>query len=169
MRCGPRSGQATVEFALVSTVLVLLVAGAIGFGQLYATKLDLGGGARAGARWAAANPTAWTNAASPPSNTIEGQVNAAGGAAATVANLDADLLIEYFVVSGSTPTLCGHWSQASNAFVAAGTYTQGTCVVPGSIVRLTLNATPTALGSTFNGLFGGIRVSATSTMPVLLT
>lgn len=169
MGCGPRSGQATVEFALVSTVLVLLVAGAIGFGQLYATKLDLGGGARAGARWAAANPTAWTNAATPASDTIEGQVNAAGGAAASVPNLDASLLVEYFAVSGSTPTPCGHWSQAANAFVGAGAYTQATCVVPGSTVRVTVNATPAAIGSTFRGLFGGIPVSASATMPVLLT
>lgn len=162
-------GQATVEFALVSTVLVLLLAGAIGFGNLYAAKLDLAGGARAGARWAAANPTAWTNAATPGSNTIEGQAQGAGGAAAGVPNVDASLLIEYFALSGATPVACGHWSQSSNAFVPAGGYTQAGCVVPGALVRVTMAATPAPVGSAFGGLFAAVRVSGSATMPVLQT
>lgn len=169
MRIPPRSGQATVEFALVATMLVLLLAGAIGFGNLYAVRLDLGGGARAGARWAAANPTGWTSAASPASNTIEGQALAAGGAAAATPNLDANLLVEYFAVSGGSPVACGHWSQASNSFVPAAGYTQATCVVPGALVRVTLSQTPAALGSSFQGLFGGVKVSGSATMPVLQT
>lgn len=167
MRAPNPQGQASVEFALVSVVLVLLLAGAIEFGQLYATRLDLEGAARAGARWAAANPSAWTSAAAPASNTIEGQVLDAGGSAGRVPNDDAHILVEYFALSGATPVACGSYRQASNAFVGANGYTESTCVIAGSLVRVTATLTPATLGGTFGGLFGSIAVSGRATMPVL--
>lgn len=167
MRAPKAEGQASVEFALVSVVLVLLLAGAIEFGQLYSAKLDLEGAARAGARWAAANPTAWSNAASPASNTIEGQVLGAGGSAASVPNDSSHLLVEYFAFSGGTTVACGSYQQGTNTFVAANGYTQSTCVTAGSLVRVTATLTPATLGGTFGGLFGGIAVTGRATMPVL--
>jgi Flp pilus assembly protein TadG len=167
MRRQQHAAQASVEFALVSVVLVLLLAGAIEFGQLYAAKLDLAGAARDGARWASTHPSSWTNAASPASNTIEGQVQGAGGAAAVVPNLDANMLIEYFAYSGGTAAPCGRYSQATNAFVAQGSYTQATCLVPGTLVRVTVTSSISGLGNAFSNLFGAVSVQAQATMPEL--
>lgn len=159
--------QASVEFALVSMVLVLLLAGAIEFGQLYTAKLDLSGGARNGARWASSHPSSWTNAATPASNTVEGQVLAAGGAAAAVPNTDSNLLIEYFAYAGGTTTACGHYSQSSNVFVAQNGYTQATCLVPGTLIRVTVTGSISGLGNAFSNLFGAVSVKAQATMPEL--
>lgn len=161
------SGQASVEFALVSVVLVLLLAGAIEFGQLYAAKLDLSGGARAGARWAATHPNAWTATASPATNTIEGQVQSAGGAAGTLANNDASIFIEYFAYSGGTTTACGHYSQATPGFVGQNGYTQGTCLIPGTLIRVTVTGSLTGPANAFSGLFAPVSVKAQATMPEL--
>lgn len=165
MRPRLETGQATLEFALVSVVLVLLLAGAIEFGQLYAAKLDYAGAARAGARWAATHPNSWTAAASPASNTIEGHVLGAGGASAALPNQDANLLIEYFAYSGGTVTACGHYSVASAGFVGQNGYSQSTCLVPGSLIRVTVNGSVNGAG--FNGLFGAIAIKTQATMPEL--
>lgn len=167
MRSTRAAGQATVEFALVSTVLVLLLAGAIDFGQLYAAKLDFTGAARAGARWASTHPSSWTNAAAPPSNTIEGQVINAGGAAATVPNLDANLLIEYFAYSGGTTTACGHYSQATDAFVAQNGYTEPTCLVSGTLIRVSVSNSVTSPGNVLSHILTAASVKAQATMPEL--
>jgi Flp pilus assembly protein TadG len=160
-------GQASVEFALVSIVLVLLLAGAIEFGQLYATKLDLSGGARAGARWAATHASSWSAAAAPPSDTIEGQVQSAGGAAAALPNNDSGILIEYFAYSAGTTTACGHYSQAAPGFVGQNGYTQVTCLVPGTLIRLTVTGTATGPANAFANIFPPVSVKAQATMPEL--
>lgn len=167
MRANTASGQAAVEFALVSVVLVLLLAGAIEFGQLYAAKLDLSGGARAGARWAATHPSSWTAVATPPTNTIEGQVQSAGGAAAALANNDSSILIEYFAYSAGTITACGHYSQALPGFVAQNSYTQATCLVPGTLIRVTVTGTATGPANAFSRIFPTVSVKAEATMPEL--
>jgi Flp pilus assembly protein TadG len=167
MRFRNASGQAAVEFALVSVVLVLLVAGAIEFGQLYAAKIDLAGGARAGARWAATHPNAWTNNATPATNTIEGQVQSAGGTSATLPNTDAAISIEYFAYSGGVSTLCGHYTQATNVFTALNGYTQANCLIPGTLIRVTVSTALTGPANAFGRLFPAVTVKAQATMPEL--
>ena len=161
-------GQALAELALVSTVLALIVAGAIEFGLLYGHKLELSNGARAGARWAAAHPTSWSAAASPASNTVEGQVLAAGGTSA-LSNDDTHLTIEYLDSSQATPVICGRYSVAGGgAFAARAGYTQASCVSPGNLVRVTLAQDYPLLTSILGGLFGAaVTLKATATMPVM--
>ena len=110
-RRGAQRGQALAEFALVSVVLALFLACSIEFGLLYGHKLELANSARTGARWGAAHSTTWTNAASPASNTIEGQVLAGGGTGG-LPNDDSHIVIEYFDTAPASPVLCGKYSQA---------------------------------------------------------
>ena len=152
LRAGAR-GQALVEFALVSVLIVLLLGGVIEFGFLFAHKLELGNAARAGARWGATHSSSWSAAASPASNTIEGQVQAAGGTSG-LSNDDSHVDIEYYALSGATATNCGRFSAASAGFVAQGGYTQSTCVVPGSLIKVTLTNSYSLVTGLLGGAFG---------------
>ncbi len=164
---GGQRGQALAEFALVSLVLALFIAGTVEFGLLYGHKLELGNAARAGARWAAAHPTAWSAAASPASDTVEGQVRTAGGTS-TLPNDDSHLTVEYLDSAPATPTVCGHYSAASAAFVVQAGYTQATCVKAGNLVRVTLTSSYPLLTSLLGGLFGtSVSVSGTAALPVM--
>src|SRR5919198_5014187 len=75
-------GQGLIEFALVVPLFLLLLFAIIDFGILFEHRITLDNAARSGARWATTHPTAWSNAATAPSNTIEGQVQIAGGTSA---------------------------------------------------------------------------------------
>jgi hypothetical protein len=76
--------------------------------------------------------------------------------------------IEYFNITGATQTLCGHYSVSSSAFVAAGGYTQATCVIPGNLVRLTLTNPYTLLTRLLgSGVGAAVTIKAVSVMPVL--
>lgn len=165
---GRRStGQALVEFALVSMLLVLLLGAVVEFGFLFDHKLELSNAARAGARWAASHSSSWSAAAAPASNTIEGQVLAAGGTGA-LANDDSHVLVEYLALSGSTLVQCGRYSAAGGAFVAQAGYTQSTCVTPGSLVRVTLtNSYPLVTGLLGGVIGASVTVQARATMPVM--
>lgn len=156
-----------VEFALVSVVLMLLLGSVVEFGFLFGHKLELGNGARNGARWASNHSTAWSAAASPPSNTIEGQVLAAGGTGA-LPNDDLHLAIDYLAVSGGAQTLCGRYSGAGAAFVAQPGYTQATCVTPGSLVRVTLtNTYALVTGLLGAGVGSAVTLKVVAAMPVM--
>lgn len=153
-RC-PRTqrGQSLVEFALSVIVLSLILSGSIEFGFIFGHKLELDNAARAGARWAASHTVtgannSWSNAASPASNTTEGQIRASGGTA-SLANDDSHINISYYDASSATPVYCGRYSAASNSFAAAPGYSQATCIVRGNIVTVSLsNSYPL-----FTGLF----------------
>ena len=161
------AGQALVEFALVSMLLVLLLGGVVEFGFLFDHKLELANGARAGARWGAGHSSGWSAAASPASNTIEGQALNAGGTAG-IANDDSHILVEYLAVTGSTTTVCGHYSAASAAFVAGTGYTQATCVTPGSLVRVTLTNSYSLVTGILGSLLGTrVSLSALATFVVM--
>jgi hypothetical protein len=147
-------------------VLALLLGSVVEFGYLFSHKLELANAARSGARWGSLHSSSWSAGTTPPSNTIEGQVRAAGGTA-LLPNDDSHLLIEYLDVSGSTQTLCGHYSAGGAAFVAAGAYSQATCVVPGSMVRVTLtNAYSLVTGLLGPGVGTAVTVRAVAVMPV---
>ena len=156
-----------VEFALVSVVLMLLLGSVVEFGFLFGHKLELGNGARNGARWASNHSTAWSAVASPPSNTIEGQVLAAGGTG-TLPNNDSHLAIDYLAVSGGVQTLCGHYTAAGAAFVAQPGYTQATCVLPGSLVRVTLTNTYGLVTGLLGASVGSaVTLTTVAAMPVM--
>jgi Flp pilus assembly protein TadG len=149
-------------------VLALLLGAVVEFGFLFSHKLELTNAARSGARWGSLHSTSWSAAASPDSNTIAGQVRASGGTT-LLANDDNHIAIEYFAVSGASQTLCGRYRVTGATFVAAGGYSQATCVIPGSLVRVTLT-NPYAL---VTGLLGGgvgaaVTINAVAVMPVMV-
>jgi Flp pilus assembly protein TadG len=140
-----------VEFAMVAPVLFAVVFAGIDFGGYFASRLSVENAARAAVRAAAVetcptsgtgfspvagNPaTCWTNAASPPSGTIE-QVAIAAAADANVTNKDCPdsdsvwppsatdlatltpgtgcISIRYYYVNSSGQWLCAAWSQGTD-------------------------------------------------------
>jgi Flp pilus assembly protein TadG len=159
--------QALAEFAIVSTVLILMLGGAIEFGMLFSHKVELANGARAGARWAAGHSSAWSSAASPASTSIEGQVLAAGGTG-QLANDDSHIALEYFDVSGGSAVLCGRYSAAVNAFVPQPGYIQSTCVTPGRLVKVTLTSSYPLLTRALGQSFGSaVTIKSVAAMVVM--
>jgi Flp pilus assembly protein TadG len=165
LRITSQRAQALVEFALVSMFVMLLLGSVVELGFLFSHKLELANAARAGARWGTTNSSAWSAAASPASNTIEGQVQNAGGTC-QLANSDTRIYIDYLAVSGSTQTLCGHYSATVGAFVPQAGYTQVTCVVPGSLVRVKLTNSYGLVTGLFGGVGAPISISAVAAMVI---
>jgi len=132
-----QKGQAVVEFALVSTLLLVFILGIIDISWLLTTRTQSYQAARAGARYAATHPTAWSNVANPASNTIEGQVRR-NLTTVNLPNDDAHIAISYWVPgAGAAETRCGRYVASSNSFVADTGYTQATCLVPGTLIQVT--------------------------------
>jgi Flp pilus assembly protein TadG len=157
-----QSGQAVVELAISTILLLLLLMGIVDFGLLFSDRLAIANAARGGARWASKHPTSWSNAAGPNSNTIQGQVQAAGGVV-TIPNDDAHVTIQYYDLSSGSTVLCGSYSGASGSFVPATGYTQSTCVVPGTMVKVTISYTYPLLTPVLSRIYsGGVTVSASS-------
>lgn len=166
MRFTSERAQALVEFALVSMFVVLLLGSVVELGFLFSHKLELANAARAGARWGATNSSAWSTAASAPSNTIEGQVQNAGGTTA-LPNNDTHLYIDYLAVSGSTQTLCGHYSTAGGgSFVPEAGYAQATCVTAGNLVRVTVTNSYGLVTGLFGSLGAPVTVKSVAAMVI---
>jgi Flp pilus assembly protein TadG len=130
-----RRGQALVEFALVASIMFVIVFAIIDFGFLFASRVNANAATRIAARYAATHPTAWTNAATPAAGTIEGKLNQTP-VQPKVPNDDAHITINYYVPGSAGATLCGAYSATSNSFVAQTGYSQATCVVAGDLVRV---------------------------------
>ena len=156
-------GQAMVEFAAAATVLLLVFTGIMDLGFLFASHVATTNSARAAARYAAANPRAWTNAANPPANTIEGQLKVVA-TPAVIMNDDNHITISYTIPGSGAGNLCGQYSAATNTFVAAtGTaYTDATCVVPGHLVTVKATYSYSFMTPFLAQPFGTITVSSTA-------
>lgn len=128
-------GQSMVEFALTATVTFLILFGIIDFAILYANRVTATNAAASAVRYAAVNPTSWTNAANPASNTIEGKLQSQAVLAA-IPNTDSNITIDYIVPGSGSGTVCGKYSVVSNAFVPQNGYSQSTCVVAGTVVEV---------------------------------
>jgi Flp pilus assembly protein TadG len=124
-----------VEFALVSMLMLVFVLGLMDFGFLFAGRVSAYEATRVAVRYAAVHPTAWSAAASPAGNTIEGNLILTA-VPAKVPNDDAHLTITYLVPGAGAAALCGTWSASAGAFQPQGAYTQATCVVSGDMVRI---------------------------------
>jgi Flp pilus assembly protein TadG len=165
----PRSaeaGQAIVEFALVCTFLLLLIAGAVDFGTLYSQRLELDNAVRVGVRYAAENPKLWTNNASPADNTIEGQIIYAGDTR-EIPNDDSHIAIKYYTYDKATQTktYCGWFSAASNAYQTVASIPQASCVIPGSLIEVTVTYNYALLTPVLQTIFGAtVPVKARATM-----
>ncbi|MGH7903869.1 MAG: TadE/TadG family type IV pilus assembly protein [Candidatus Dormibacteraceae bacterium] len=156
-------GQALVELAISSLFLLLLVMGIVDFGFLYSDRLAISNAAREGARYASLNPTFWSNAATPDSNTIQGEIRLAGGTL-DIVNNDSHISIAYYdASSGSSAVYCGAYRASTGSFVAAPGYTKTQCTSPGNIVQVSVNTTYPLLTPLLSGLFsGGVNVAATA-------
>ncbi len=133
-------GQTMVEFALVSMLLIVFVLGIMDFAYLFSGRLAAYEAARNAARYAVTHPTAWSNAASPPAASIEGHLVLAS-APARINNDDAHVTIAYYLPGSGTATRCGQYSAATDTFTPSGTYTQATCVLPGTTIEVTATYT----------------------------
>ena len=131
----PQKGQALVEFALVSLLLLVFVLGVFDFGYLFFGRVAAYQATRVAARFAATHPAAWTSSPSPDRTTIEGNL-ALSAVPASIPNQDSNLTISYLVPGAGAPALCGQWSVSSNAFVPQSGYTKATCVVAGNLVQV---------------------------------
>lgn len=129
-------GQAMVEFALVSSLLIVFVLGIMDFAYLFSGRLAAYEAVRNAARYAVTHPTAWSNAASPPAASIEGHLVLAS-APAQIANDDSHVNIAYYLPGSGTSTKCGEYSASSNSFTPVTGYTQATCVLPGTTIQVT--------------------------------
>ena len=163
VRSSRMRGQAMVEFAAAATVLLLVFTGIMDLSFLFASHVATTNSARASARYAAANPTAWTNAANPASNTIEGQLKLLA-TPAVIVNDDTHIQITYTVPGAGAGTLCGKYSAASNTFVpTSGTdFTQATCVVPGHLVTVKATYSYSFMTPFLAQPFGSVTVSSTA-------
>ena len=129
------SGQAMVEFALVSLVLLVIVLGIIDFSYLFAGRTEAYQAARVAARFAATHPTAWTPSATPDQTTIEGNLTLTA-VPARLLNDDTHITISYWLPGAGAAVQCGAYSAASAAFVAQAGYSQATCVLPGTLIKV---------------------------------
>ncbi|MGH7903871.1 MAG: TadE family protein [Candidatus Dormibacteraceae bacterium] len=133
-RCGRPSsgqaGQAMVEFALTGLVAFIIFFGIMDFAVLFAGRITGTNAARDAARYAAVHPTAWSNSANPPVDSIQGRL-LAGAVPARFVNDDAHITISYVLVGPGAGTDCGQYSATANAFVPQGVYTEATCMIPG--------------------------------------
>ncbi|HUZ89201.1 MAG TPA: TadE/TadG family type IV pilus assembly protein [Candidatus Acidoferrales bacterium] len=128
-------GQGMVEFAIVSVVAFAVIFGIIDFSVLFAGRIMSTNAARNAVRYAATHPTAWSNAAQPADDSIEGKLVSAA-VPAIIVNDDAHVTISYVVPGPGPGTTCGQYSAASNSFVPVTGFTQATCVVAGSLIRI---------------------------------
>jgi hypothetical protein len=156
-------GQATVEFALVSIPLFLVVFGIIDFGILFETRLSLDSGTRASARFGAVQAGALSNAASAPANTIQGRLQATAGTA-RIPNDDAHIVVSYYVLGSGAPTLCGKYSAAGNSITYYGGYNRATCLAVDNMIQVQATHaykfnTP-IIGQLFSG---GVPIATTAT------
>jgi Flp pilus assembly protein TadG len=124
-----------VEFALVAIVLFVLVFLIMDFGVFFAGRVTATNAARSAARYGATHPTSWSNANPPASNSIQGRL-VSSTVPASVVNDDSHVTVSYIVAGPGAGVTCGQFSAATNSFVPATGYTQATCVVPGSLIRV---------------------------------
>lgn len=153
---GTDRGQGMIEFALVLPVLLLIIAGILDFGLIMSDREAIINAARDGARYATVHPTAWSNAASPPLNTIEGVIRYEGGPV-TIPNDDSHIMITYLKPDG---TYCGNYSVTSG-FQG----TQNSCVVPGNLIQVKITYVYSAMTPGMQQLFpNGIPITGTAVM-----
>jgi Flp pilus assembly protein TadG len=128
-------GQATVEFALVSIPLFLVVFGIIDFGILFETRLSLDSGTRASARFGAVQAGALSNANPAPANTIQGRLQATAGTSRIV-NDDSHIVVSYYVPGAGSPTLCGKYIASSNTITYYSGYNRTTCLAVDNLIQV---------------------------------
>jgi Flp pilus assembly protein TadG len=166
-------GQALVEMALITPVLLFILLGIVDLGRAYYQYTVMTNAVREGARYVSAN---WSNAsgggaatnanaAAAPFNTVQGRMQYVGHTAGmTFVNDASHMAVIYYDGKSATLIQCAHWNPATNAIVQDNSYPL-TQPRTGDIVRVRLGYTFTPIvpilsqvtGATFN-LVADIRV-----------
>ena len=130
-----------LEFAFLAPIVVLLCVGTVDIGAYYSDHVNLQAATRSAVRYASINPTSWSNAATAPSNTIQGALQQDAGGL-TIVNDSSHVSIQYYAVDNSwNETLCGTYNYQTNSLTLQSGYTLFSCIQVGSIVELTVSHT----------------------------
>lgn len=132
-RSRAQRGQGMVEFALVATILIVVLLGIMDFAYLFAGRVATTNATRIAARYGATHSSAWDNSSNPSVNSIEGELRTTA-VPTTLINDDTHIVIQYYIPNVAGGTQCGHYSATSNAFVSDNSYTQAQCVTPGNLI-----------------------------------
>ena len=155
---GHKPSQAMVEFALVATLLLVLILGIIDISYLLASRTQVYQATRTAARFAATHPDAWDNSSHPSSSSIEGNLRAT---TTSIPNDDSHITISYWIATSSTSeTECGYYSQASNSFIDKNGYTESTCLKVGTLVQVQATYSYTYITPLLKGTFHSITINA---------
>jgi Flp pilus assembly protein TadG len=147
-----------VEFAVMAIPLLLLLSGLIDLGVLFEKQVMLTNAARSGARYASLHPTALSNVASAPSNTIQGQIQLAGNSGG-LPNDDAHFSITFYP-NGST-TVCGTYKQSTGTITYVAGYTQASCLATGNSVKVQLTNTYPLITPLISAIYApGVKTTA---------
>jgi Flp pilus assembly protein TadG len=134
-------GQAMLEFALLAPLVCLLSMGVVDIGEYYSDHINMQAATRSAVRYASINPTAWSNAATAPGNTIQGALQQDAGGL-TIINDAAHVTIEYYAADSSwNMTLCGTYNYQTNSLTLANGYSLFSCIQVGTVVKLTVSHT----------------------------
>ena len=124
-------GQALVEMALITPVLIFILLGITDIGRAYYQYTVMTNAVREGARYGAVN---WSNssgggaatnsnAASAPFNTVQGRIQNVGNTAGmTLVNDAAHISVTYYDGNSASLTQLAHWDAATNTIVMDGGY-----------------------------------------------
>lgn len=156
-----RRGQAMVEFAIVSMVLLTIVLGIMDFAFLFSGRLAAYAAARNAARYAATHPSSWSSGSPPAADSIEGHLVLLA-VPAQLTNDDAHVTIAYYLPGAGSPTRCGQYSAATNAFVPAAGYTQATCLVAGTQIQVTAAYTYSFVTPFLKSAWTGLTITTTA-------
>jgi hypothetical protein len=144
--------------------------GVVDFGLMFEERVSLTNAARAGARFGSLNARAWSNAATPPTNTIQGQLLAAGNTT-FLPNLSTNIVITYWIpAAGGLETQCGYYDYATGGFKNAvgTTYIDTTCILPGNFIRIHLKHNKSLITPILGQFFGsGVNIATIAEMPIM--
>lgn len=124
-------GQALVEMALITPVLIFIILGITDIGRAYYQYTVMTNAVREGARYAAVQ---WSNsigggaatnsnAVSAPFNTVQGRIQYVGNTAGmSFINDAAHISVTYYDGNSALLTQCAHWAAATNTIVQDNGY-----------------------------------------------
>lgn len=160
IRLRSRRAQAMVEFALVSTLLLIFVLGIIDFAWLFTTRSQAFQGVRIAARYAATNPDAWSRSSNPSSGSIESKLQLS---TVKITNDDAHIVISYWVAKSSTSEIeCGFYKASNDSFQSMNGYHEDTCLVPGTMIQIQATYTYTYITPLLKGTLHSTTIVVTA-------
>lgn len=124
-------GQALIEMALITPLLIFLLLGITDVGRAYYQYTVMTNAVREGARYGAVQ---WSNsvgggaatnsnAASAPFNTVQGHIQYVGNTAGmTFLNDAAHISVTFYDGNSAALVQCAHWAAATNTIVQDNSY-----------------------------------------------